>query len=83
MISTIKAPHIYLPRPGVDMSKYAVIACDQYTSNLDYWNSLKEHIGDVVSTFHMIYPEAYLESTDGDKYIKGINSKINHYLKNN
>ena len=83
MISTIKAPHIYLPRPGVDMSKYAVIACDQYTSNLDYWNSLKEHIGDEVSTFHMIYPEVYLESTDGDKYIKGINSKINHYLKNN
>lgn len=83
MISTIKAPHIYLPRPGVDMSKYAVIACDQYTSNLDYWNSLKEHIGDEVSTFHMIYPEAYLESTDGETYIKGINSKINNYLKNN
>ncbi len=83
MISTIKAPHIYLPRPGVDMSKYAVIACDQYTSNLDYWNSLKEHIGDEVSTFHMIYPEAYLESTDGETYIKGINSKINHYLENN
>ena len=83
MINTIKAPHIYLPRPGVDMSKYAVIACDQYTSNLEYWNTLKEHIGDEVSTFHMIYPEAYLENTDGEIYIKNINSKISHYLKNN
>ena len=83
MINTIKAPHIYLPRPGVDMSKYAVIACDQYTSNLEYWNTLKEHIGDEVSTFHMIYPEAYLENTDGEIYIKNINSKISHYLENN
>ena len=83
MINTIKASHIYLPRKGVDMSKYAVIACDQYTSNLEYWDSLKEYIGDEVSTFHMIYPEAYLETTDGDSYIKGINSNIARYLKNN
>ena len=83
MIKTIYAPHIYLPRKGVDMSKYAVIACDQYTSNLEYWDSLKEYVGDEVSTFHMIYPEAYLDNTDGDKYIKSINENISHYLKNN
>ena len=53
MIGTVKAPHIYLPRSGVDMSKYAVIACDQYTSNLEYWNSLKEEVGNSVSTFHI------------------------------
>ena len=82
MLKTIKAPHIYLPKPGVDMSKYAVIACDQYTSNLEYWNSLKEYIGDSVSTFHMIYPEAYLENTDNDKYIEGINKNIDKYLHN-
>ena len=70
MIKTVKAPHILLPRKGVDMSKYAVIACDQYTSNLEYWNSLKAEVGDSVSTFHMIYPEAYLENTDNDEYIK-------------
>ena len=83
MIKTIKAPHILLPNSDADMSKYAVIACDQYTSNLDYWDSLKAEIGNSVSTFNMIYPEAYLESTDGETYIKGINSKIDHYLKNN
>ena len=83
MSSIIKAPHIYLPRIGVDMSKYAVIACDQYTSNLEYWNSLKEEIGNSVSTFHMIYPEAYLENTDNESYITQINKNIDSYLKNN
>ena len=83
MIKTVKAPHILLPRKGVDWSKYAVIACDQYTSNLEYWNSLKKEIGDKVSTFNMIYPEAYLENTDNDEYIKKINQNIDNYLKNN
>ncbi len=83
MLKTVKAPHIYLPRKGVDMSKYSVIACDQYTSNLEYWNSLKEYVGNSVSTFHMIYPEAYLENTDGESYINNINKNINKYLTNN
>ena len=82
MIGTIKAPHIYLPRSGVDMSKYAVIACDQYTSNLEYWNTLKEEVGNSVSTFHMIYPEAYLENTDEKSYIQNINNNIDQYIKN-
>ena len=83
MIKTVKAPHILLPKKGVDMSKYAVIACDQYTSNLEYWDTLKDYIGDSVSTFKMIYPEAYLETTDNEKYIQGINENIKHYLENN
>lgn len=82
MLKTIQTPHILLPREGVDMSKYAVIACDQYTSNLEYWDTLKEEVGESVSTLKMIYPEAYLETTDNDEYIKGINKKINHYLEN-
>lgn len=82
MIKTIKASHILLPRQGVDMSKYAVIACDQYTSNLDYWDSLKAEIGNSVSTFNMIYPEAYLETTNNDEYIKDINKNISRYLNN-
>ena len=83
MIKTVKAPHILLPKKGTDWNKYAVIACDQYTSNLEYWDSLKAEIGDKTSTFNMIYPEAYLETTDNDKYIEGINKNISNYLKNN
>ena len=83
MFKTVKAPHILLPRKDVDWSKYAVIACDQYTSNLQYWNSLLEEVGDEVSTFNMIYPEAYLENTNNGEYISRINQNIDNYLENN
>ena len=79
----VVAPHILLPRKGTDMSAYAVIACDQFTSQVEYWNDLKDMIGDKLSTFHMIYPEAYLESTNQSEYIQKINQTINSYLKDN
>ena len=79
----VVAPHILLPRKGTDMSAYAVIACDQFTSQVEYWNDLKDTIGDKLSTFHMIYPEAYLESTNQSEYIQKINQTIDSYLKDN
>lgn len=82
MIKTVKAPHILLPKEDIDWSKYAVIACDQYTSNVEYWNTLREEIGDNLSTLNMIYPEAYLERTENDAYINNINKNISTYLKN-
>lgn len=81
--SIVVAPHILLPKPGTDMTAYAVIACDQFTSQIDYWDHLKETIGDQLSTLNMIYPEAYLENTNQDEYIKTINKNIEGYLKDN
>ncbi len=78
----VKAPHIYLPRKEVDLTKYAVIACDQFTSQKEYWDKLKDEIGNNVSTFHMVFPEAYLNKVDNDQYINGINKKIDLYLAN-
>ena len=78
----VVAPHILLPKKGTDMHSYAVIACDQFTSQIHYWNELKELVGDKLSTFHMIYPEAYLETTNNEEYINKINKKINSYLQN-
>ena len=78
----VKAPHIFMPKKGVDLNKYAVIACDQFTSQIEYWDKLKKEIGDSVSTFHMIFPEAYLSSVDNEEYIKGINKNIEIYLNN-
>ena len=79
----VVAPHILLPKPGTDMHAYAVIACDQFTSQVDYWDDLKKLIGNKLSTVHMIYPEAYLENTDQEKYIENINKNIANYLKDN
>ena len=78
--SIVVPPHILLPKKGTDLHAYAVIACDQFTSQREYWDDLKEMIGDKLSTFHMIYPEAYLEHTNNEKYIKNINANIQKYL---
>jgi len=76
----VAAPHILLPRPGVDLSKYAVIACDQFTSQPEYWRELENLIKDAPSTLRMIFPEAYLGLVDTDAYIKNINATIASYL---
>ena len=82
-MNTIKAPRILLPKSGVDMTRFSVIACDQFTSQIEYWNDLKSMIGSQPSTFHMVFPEAYLHAVDNTAYIKSINQTIDAYLKDN
>lgn len=62
----IAAPEIMLPDGSIDLSKWAVIACDQYTSEPDYWKAVTENVGDAPSTLKLILPEVYLgiESED-------------------
>ncbi|NCA97183.1 MAG: DUF1015 domain-containing protein [Bacteroidia bacterium] len=79
--SPIRPPHILLPKAGIDLNSFSVIACDQFTSQCAYWDELKEKIGEKPSTFHMIFPEAYLSKVDEKKYIEDINANINYYLK--
>ena len=55
-----KAADILLPKEGIDCEKWAVVACDQYTSQEEYWESLSEYVGDSPSTLRLIYPEVYL-----------------------
>lgn len=56
-----------LPRKGVDMSKWAAIACDQFTSDRAYWDKLDAYVGDAPSTLRLILPEVYLGDGDGEK----------------
>ncbi len=62
------------------MTAYAVIACDQFTSQRSYWDDLNKMVGEKPSTLRMIFPEAYLETSDNTKYIKDINANIKKYL---
>ncbi|MBQ9806091.1 MAG: DUF1015 domain-containing protein [Clostridia bacterium] len=48
----------------VDGTKWAVVACDQYTSEPEYWESAKTLVGDAPSTLRMILPEVYLNETE-------------------
>ena len=76
-----KAADILLPKKGIDCEKWAVVACDQYTSQPEYWESLSEYVGDSPSTLRLIYPEVYLETGDKEAIISSINENMNKYLK--
>ena len=79
---TIVAPHILLPRKGTDMTAWAVIACDQFTSQLDYWEDVEKLVKDKPSTLRMMFPEAYLGKVDEKAYIEKTNKTIKEYLSN-
>lgn len=62
------------------MEKWAVVACDQYTSEPEYWEKTTETVGDSLSTLHLILPEIYLNESDVEKRISNINKTMNSYL---
>lgn len=69
---------IYLPADGIDMHKWAVVACDQYTSQPEYWHEVEQLVGDAPSTLKLIYPEAFL--SESDARIDAINSEMARYI---
>ncbi len=54
----LNVPHILLPNN--DLEKWAVIACDQHTQDIEYWKRVEEFVGNSPSTFNLICPEIYL-----------------------
>ena len=80
MKDIVKVPRVLLPKENVDLKKWAVIACDQFTSQGQYWQQLKEYCGEV-SAFNIIFPEFYLDKGDMDARIATINRYMNEYLE--
>ena len=70
---------ILLPK-GQDMNKWAVVACDQFTSEPEYWQAVEEKVGDAPSTLRLILPEANLKAPNVDEYIENINNAMKKYL---
>ena len=77
----LKRANILLPK-NVDMTKWSVVACDQYTSEKEYWEEVESIVGDNPSTLNLILPELYLEEDDVEDRIKKINSSMEEYLDN-
>jgi hypothetical protein len=77
----IGIPEILLPKAGTDLSKWAVIACDQFTSEPEYWQKVSSMVGDAPSSLNLIYPEVYLGEKDPDARIAGIRYHMNLYLQ--
>ena len=70
---------ILLPK-GQDMTKWAVVACDQFTSQPEYWQAVNETVGDAPSTLRLILPESHLHDPDVDGHIRAINETMERYL---
>ncbi len=68
---------IYLPAPQVDGAKWAVVACDQFTSQPAYWHEVERIVGDTPSTLRLIQPEAFLEQGDNTDIV---NATMRRYL---
>jgi len=77
----IKVPEILLPNPSVNPEKWAVIACDQFTSEPEYWQEVEKIVGDSPSTFHMILPEVYLGTSREEEQAKTSNQAMKRYLQ--
>ncbi|HHW94836.1 MAG TPA: DUF1015 domain-containing protein [Mogibacterium sp.] len=73
-------PNLMLPKEGTDYFRWAVIACDQYTSQPGYWAKVKEIVGDSPSTLNLILPEVYLKTDQEDIIIESVQNKMQQYL---
>lgn len=78
----IVKPDILLPNDSIDLTKWSVVACDQFTQQPEYWEKLKVEIGDCPSTLNLIFPEVYLNGNK-EEITKKINNNMIEYCKQN
>ena len=76
----LHVPALLLPRPGIPLSAWSVIACDQYTSQGEYWEEARRLVGDTPSTLDLVLPEAHLRQGDPAKAISRINQRMARFL---
>ncbi len=76
----IQVPTVLLPAPGIAPEQWAVIACDQHTSEPGYWHQVEEIVGDAPSTLNLVFPEVYLEDAGRSGRIAAINRRMRAYL---
>ena len=75
----LRVPELLLPRKDTDLSRYAVIACDQFSAEGEYWERVRANVGDAPSTLHMILPEAWLQKDE--EHRKNIVPTMERYLQ--
>ncbi|MHB8062747.1 MAG: DUF1015 domain-containing protein [Ruminiclostridium sp.] len=76
----VHIPKIMLPDVENDLCSWAVVACDQYTSEREYWKNVEHITCGKPSTLNIIYPEVYLEDGDSEQRISHINASMKKYI---
>jgi len=72
----LAVPEILLPRTGTNLEKWAVVACDQYTSEPEYWERVAAFVGDAPSALNLIFPEVYLDAPNPEGRIARIRDSM-------
>ena len=78
----VKVPEIYLHKKWTDLTKWAVVACDQYTSQPEYRNEVKNIVWDYPSTLKITFPEIYLDGWHKAEIIDNITKTMHEYDEN-
>ena len=78
LMNIFKKADILIPK-DTDYKKWSVVACDQYTSEPDYWESVEKEVGEAPSALKIVFPEIYLKD-EPEKRIANINKTMEEYL---
>jgi hypothetical protein len=76
----LQLPSLLLPQASVNLSQWAVIACDQHTSQPEYWAQVEAQVDEAPSTLRLILPEIYLGAADEAQRIQAIQDAMRRYL---
>jgi hypothetical protein len=77
----LAVPEIYLPQRGIDLQRWAVIACDQFTSQPEYWKEVRKTVGDSPSTYNLTLPEVFLGTPEEAQRLIDIYGNMQRYLE--
>jgi len=78
----VAIPEILIPSEGIALEKWSVIACDQFSSELAYWEQTKALVGESPSTLNLIIPECYLNDKDEEDRARKANAAMVDYIEN-
>lgn len=80
-MNCIRVPQILMPKKGTDLYKWSVVACDQFTSQPEYWKDVEDTVGNSPSTLNLILPEVYLEADDEQARVDAIHETMKSYVE--
>ncbi len=76
----LRIPEVLLPVDGIDKRKWSVIACDQYTSQPEYWRSVTSEVGDEPSALNIVFPEALIVDGGAAERVNSIHEHMSKYM---
>ncbi len=80
MRNCFHAGDVLIPQK-ISLRKWACVACDQFSSQPEYWDGVHDFVGDAPSTYHMIFPEALLRREDRSERLSSIHVHMENYLE--